>query len=115
MLFSRIMRKYKLSLGKRIYISMLLLLLVSFVITGLSTALQFNSQNTQYHADRLKRKERAVMSSIDYFLQQAAVAQNPDSIVLLVLTLKLQGRKHTGNHKGYQEQQNHGNVNALSE
>ena len=83
MLFSRIMRKYKLSLGKRIYISMLLLLLVSFVITGLSTALQFNSQNTQYHADRLKRQERAVMSSIDYFLEQEDTRQNPDSIVRL--------------------------------
>lgn len=83
MLFGRLMRTYKLSLGKRIYISMILLLLVSFVITGVFTALQFKGQNEQYHEERLKRKERAVMSSIDYFLEQAAVAQNPDSIVLL--------------------------------
>lgn len=75
------MRKYRLSLGKRIYISMILLLLVSFVVTGLSTALQFKAQNEQYHSERLKRKERAVMSSIDYFLAQQDLRQNPDSIV----------------------------------
>lgn len=72
-----------LSLRLRIYFSMLALIILSFFVIGAVTVYHFNKENEVYHSKRLLRKERAIMASIDYFLQQKDTKQNPDSVVLL--------------------------------
>ncbi len=72
-----------LSLQTRIYLSMMALLLLSFVLIGAITVYHFKKENEEYHQNRLLRKERAIMVSIDYFLEQKDLKQNPDSVVKL--------------------------------
>lgn len=67
----------------RIYISMLMIILASFIIIGVVTVYHFKSQNEQYHEDRLSRKETAVIKSISYFLEKEGIHENPDSVVVL--------------------------------
>lgn len=61
-----------LSLRARIFSSMLLLILLSFIVIGGFSVYHFSSENKAYHSDRLERKENAVHSSINYmFLEQS--------------------------------------------
>jgi nitrogen fixation/metabolism regulation signal transduction histidine kinase len=62
---------------------MLLLILVSFALTGAISFYHFKSENEQYHQERLRRKEYAVNESIDYFLSNQPITENTDSIVKL--------------------------------
>lgn len=71
------------SLRFRIFTSMMLLILVSFLLTGTITFYHFRKENEQYHLERLKRKEYAVNSAVDYFLRQETQSSDPDSIVTL--------------------------------
>lgn len=57
-----------LTLRARIFFSMLLLLLLSFLITGAISIYHFWHENEEYHEKRLKRKETTINASIDYFL-----------------------------------------------
>jgi two-component system nitrogen regulation sensor histidine kinase NtrY len=77
------MRRYRLTLRQRIFFSMLLLILVSFALTGAISFYHFKSENEQYHQERLRRKEYAVNESIDYFLSNQPITENTDSIVKL--------------------------------
>ena len=61
------MRKLKLS--HRIFMSMLLLIFFSFLAVGTSTIFRYQSKNKEYHKERLKRKDRAVVQSIKYMTQ----------------------------------------------
>ena len=61
------MRKLKLS--HRIFMSMLLLIFFSFLAVGTSTIFRYQSKNKEYHKERLKRKDRAVMQSIKFMTQ----------------------------------------------
>ena len=61
----------------------MVLILVSFILTGTITFYHFQKENEQYHLERLKRKEYAVNSAVDYFLQQEQQSNDPDSIVAL--------------------------------
>ena len=58
------MRKLKLS--HRIFMSMLVLIFFSFLAVGLSTIFRYQSKNKEYHKERLKRKDRAVVQSIKH-------------------------------------------------
>ncbi len=61
---------------------MMLLILVSFLLTGAVAFFVFKDKNEAYHQDRLKRKEYAVIESIDYHLRENAdMSQDVDSLV----------------------------------
>lgn len=75
------MIKIRFTLRARIFISMLMLLLVSFIAIGAASIYYFKAQNDIYHKERLKRKERNIMASIDYFLRQERIILETDSIV----------------------------------
>ncbi len=77
------MKRFKLTLRARIFMSMLLIILVSFFITGAIYFQHFKKENELYHQERLKRKEYAVNESIDYFLREQSIGPNTDSIVKL--------------------------------
>lgn len=76
------MTAFNLSLRTRIYLSMLVIILLSFVVIGLFTYLHFKKQNQSYHQERLQRKENAVIKSISYFLEQDGIYRNPDSVMV---------------------------------
>ena len=61
------MRKLKLS--HRIFMSMLVLIFFSFLAVGISTISRYQSKNKEYHKERLKRKDRAVVQSIKHMTQ----------------------------------------------
>ena len=71
------------SLRIRIFMAMVVLILVSFFLTGAITFYHFRKENEQYHLERLKRKEDAVNAAVDYFLQQQTTVYQPDSLVQL--------------------------------
>jgi signal transduction histidine kinase len=62
---------------------MLLILAISFLLTGTISFYHFKQENEQYHEERLKRKESAVLESIKYFLRDQDITDNTDSIVSL--------------------------------
>ncbi len=49
---------------------MIAMILVSFFATGIFAYSNFKSQNQEYHASRLERKEKSIQASMDYFLEQ---------------------------------------------
>ncbi len=62
--------------------SMILIILISFFLTGAITFYHFKNANEQYHQERLRRKEYAVIESINYFLRgQQTIDASNDSIV----------------------------------
>ncbi|MDA9820050.1 ATP-binding protein [Salibacteraceae bacterium] len=58
----------QISLQKKIYLFLISFVLLSFVLIGAVTLLFFSNENERYHAERLLRKERTVLSSINFFL-----------------------------------------------
>ncbi len=58
------------SLQKKIYFFLIAFVLLSFVLIGAVTLLFFSNENERYHAERLLRKERTVLASINFFLQK---------------------------------------------
>ena len=62
------MIKLQLSLRARIFLSMIILIIITFVLTGAVLIYHFQREEEEYHKERLKRKEYAVRSTIDYFL-----------------------------------------------
>ena len=62
------MAKLQLSLRARIFLSMIVLILITFILTGAVLVYHFQREEEEYHKERLKRKEYAVRSTIDYFL-----------------------------------------------
>ncbi len=77
------MKRFRLTLRQRIFFSMILLILVSFALTGTISFYHFKNENEQYHQERLRRKEYAVNEGIDYFLRGQPITENTDSIVKL--------------------------------
>ena len=69
-----------LTLRQRIYLSMLTLLALSFVATGIAAYYNFTRQEEDYNKQRLSRKEQAVQESMHYFLQQKGGAIPTDSV-----------------------------------
>lgn len=61
---------------------MILIILISFFLTGAITFYHFKNANEQYHQERLRRKEYSVTESINYFLrEQQNIEASNDSIV----------------------------------
>lgn len=74
---------FQFSLRTRIYISMLMMIMISFIVIGVVTVRHFMVENEEYHQNRLERKETAVIKSIGYFLEREGIYNNPDSVVVL--------------------------------
>mgnify|MGYP003836641243 FL=1 len=62
---------------------MLLIIAISFLLTGAISYYHFKKENEQYHEERLRRKEYAVLESIGFFLGGEQLSDNTDSIVSL--------------------------------
>lgn len=62
------MANVNLSLRARIFISMILLIIITFVLTGAVLFFHFQNEEEEYHKERLQRKEYAIRANIDYFL-----------------------------------------------
>lgn len=62
---------------------MLLILAISFLLTGTISFYHFKEANEDYHEERLRRKESAVLESINFFLHDQEITNNTDSIVSL--------------------------------
>jgi two-component system, NtrC family, nitrogen regulation sensor histidine kinase NtrY len=75
--------QWNLSLKIRIYLSMILVVVVSFVVIGTITINHFANENKEFHENRLKRQETSVIKSIGYLLEKEGVFENPDSVVTL--------------------------------
>lgn len=58
-----------LSLRNRIYLSLILLVVISFLIIGAITIWYTHIENERYHNQRLSRKERAITVALNYFLE----------------------------------------------
>ena len=66
-----------LKLSHRIFMSMLVLIFFSFLAVGITTIFRYQTKNKEYHKERLKRKDRAVVKSIEYmFNPQQKSIQN---------------------------------------
>lgn len=75
------MNRFNFSLRTRVYLSMLTLILISFIATGITAYYNFHSQNEEYQEQRFLRKEQAVQESMKYFLEQVGGHISSDSIV----------------------------------
>lgn len=72
-----------LTLRQRIYFSMLTLILLSFVVTGITAYYNFRTQEEEYNISRLSRKEMAVQESMRYFLATNDGYMATDSVPIL--------------------------------
>ena len=72
-----------LTLRQRIYFSMLTLILLSFVVTGITAYYNFRTQEEEYNLSRLSRKEMAVQESMRYFLATNDGYMATDSVPIL--------------------------------
>lgn len=59
-----------LSFRSRINYSMLLIIIASFIVIGSITISFFKSQYDAYYNDRLVRKEKAILTNVEYFLRE---------------------------------------------
>jgi two-component system nitrogen regulation sensor histidine kinase NtrY len=74
---------FKLTLRSRLYFSMLALIVISFVVTGITAFYNFKAQNEEYHSKRFNRKEDAVKASMNYFLETQGGYIAPDSVTIV--------------------------------
>lgn len=65
----------KRSLGSRIYLSMIALIVISLIIIGVFTIYFFKNQNDVYHLARLQRKEQSIMLALQYFVIENDVVE----------------------------------------
>lgn len=75
------MNRFNLTLRTRVYLSMLMLILVSFIVTGITYYYNFFAQNEEYQEQRFLRKEHAVHESMQYFLVREGGDISQDSLV----------------------------------
>lgn len=73
----------KFTLRGRIFFSMLIIIAASFLVTGMISYYHFRQENIQYHEERLRRKEVAVLEAINFFLRDQELSADTDSIVRL--------------------------------
>ncbi len=66
------------SFRTRINYSMLLIIIVSFIIIGIVTISFFKNQYDGFYTDRLLRKEKTILASIEFYLQEN-IPQNSES------------------------------------
>ena len=62
----QISNQINITLRQRIFVSMILLIMISFALTGAFSYYHFKQENREYHEERLQRKEEAIVEAIDY-------------------------------------------------
>ena len=77
------MASKRLSLRSRIFLYMILLVVVASILIAGVTIYQYNQQSKDYHKQRLERKERQILSSIDYVLQETTYERASDKLGLI--------------------------------
>lgn len=68
------------TLRTRIYLSMLAILALAFLVTGIVAIYSDIEQNKAFKQEALERKEKSVRSSLDYFLNHEGGHMSPDSV-----------------------------------
>ncbi|MFT4643767.1 MAG: two-component system nitrogen regulation sensor histidine kinase NtrY [Planctomycetota bacterium] len=63
---------------KKITASMLLLVIASFFVFGITTISYFSKQYNSYHNERLIRKESAILRSIDYLIENGNISSESE-------------------------------------
>jgi hypothetical protein len=76
-------KRIKITLRGRIFFSMLLMIIVSFFLTGTISFYHFKQENELGRREQLRQKEYAVQQAIDFYLRNRPVAADADSIVSL--------------------------------
>ncbi|HPF09820.1 MAG TPA: ATP-binding protein [Flavobacteriaceae bacterium] len=79
------MKLYK-SLRFRIFLSMLLLLVLTFVALSVLTGIQYKEEAEDYHRERLLRKEANIKENINYVLKNTTYPVETDMIPLIFKT-----------------------------
>ena len=69
------------SLRSRIYFSMVIMILVSMLVTGIFTIYHFKAKNDVYHEKRLSRQEERVIATIQYFLKDSELQENLNTYI----------------------------------
>lgn len=67
---AELLNDFSLSFRTRINYSMLAMIVVSFIVIGLTTIRFFTRQYDNFYNDRLNRKEKVIHASLEYFIQQ---------------------------------------------
>ncbi len=73
----------RLSLRSRIFLYMILLVVVASILIAAVTIYQYNQQSNDYHKQRLERKERQLLSSIDYVLRRTTYVRDTEHLQLI--------------------------------
>ncbi|WP_347923144.1 ATP-binding protein [Pontimicrobium sp. SW4] len=77
------MASKRLSLRSRIFVYMILLVVVASILIAAVTLFQYNEQSKDYHKQRLERKERQILSSMDYVLEETTYERTPERLGLI--------------------------------
>ena len=73
----------KLSLRSRIFLSMILLVLVASILIAAISIYQYREEATDYHRERLDRKETAIRENINYVLKTTTFPEETNKIPLI--------------------------------
>ena len=77
------MRLNKLSLRVRIFFAMILLVLIASILIAGVTIYQYNEEAQDYHKERLERKERAIVSQINYVIRETTYPVETEKVPLI--------------------------------
>ncbi len=77
------MKLKKLSLRVRIFFAMILLVLIASVLIAAVTIYQYNEEARDYHEERLQRKEKAIISDINYVIKETTYPVETEKIPLI--------------------------------
>ena len=77
------MKLLKLSLRRRIFIFMILLVLGASILIAAVTIYQYKEESEDYHRERLERKEQAVRENINFILKSTTYEVKPENIALI--------------------------------
>src|SRR5262245_36520929 len=72
-----------LSLRTRIFLSMVVLILITSVLLASISIIQFKNEAREYHQERLDRKENAIKEHINYILSTTTYPLTPENLKLI--------------------------------
>ena len=72
-----------LSLQTRIFLSMIVLILISSVLMASISIIQFKNEAKNYHRERLERKEDAIKENINYVLANTTYPLTTNNLSLI--------------------------------
>lgn len=80
------MNTRKFSIRSRVFVSMVLLILISSVLIGIVTIFQYNEQSEEYNSGRLARKENAIVTHLEIELNTLSNSIETDEIRTILRT-----------------------------